>query len=207
MSLDIEFIIAGFLIIFLLIPLYIYRKEIYSKFYKSGNIKHFIRTVDAYLSENYPKVKFDISKLEEKVSEEKDIRIKETLVVEELVSQFAYFDYELQTQRTLPKDKLWNGYENNSKLLKDNKFPIDWSQRKEAAWIRDDNRCNRCGTKTKLVDSHALLAKQMRNGGGFNLENIVILCSDCSRVIKSANIERTKRDLNILDNLMRKVTN
>ncbi len=207
MLLDVKFVSAGLIVILILIPLYIYRKEIYKRFYKSGNIKQFIRNVDAYLSTYHPKIRFDFSKLQEKVSEEKDIRIKETLIVEELVRQFTYYDYELHTQRTVSKDKLWNGYDTNSKLLKDNKFPIDWNQRKEAAWIRDENKCNRCGTKTKLVDAHALLAKQMRNGGGFNLENIVILCNDCTRVIKSANLERTRKDLNILDNLMRKVTN
>lgn len=47
----------------------------------------------------------------------------------------------------------------------------------------------------------------MKNGGGFNLENIVILCNDCSRVIRSENLEKTRKDLKILDNLMRRVTN
>ncbi len=207
MLLDVKFIILGFLIILLLIPLYIYRKEIYNKFYKKGDIKQFIRNVDAYLTSTYPKIKFDFSKLEQNVEEEKDIRIKETLIVEELVKQFAYYEYELTTQNSVSKDKLWSSYDNNSKLVKDNKLPIDWNQRKEAAWIRDNNRCNRCGAKIKLIDSHALLAKQMKNGGGFNLENIVILCNDCTRVIKSANLERTRRDLNIQDHLMRRVTN
>lgn len=206
MILDVKFVLSGLIIIIILIPLYIYRKEIYNSFYKQGNIKQFLRNVDAYLSSTYPKIRFDFSKLEESVEEEKDIRIKETLIVEELVRQFAYYEYELNTQATVSKDKLWSSYDTNSKLVKDNKLPIDWNQRKEAAWIRDKNKCNRCGNKTKLVDAQALLAKQMKNGGGFNMENIVILCHDCSRVMKSANIERTRKDLNILDNLMRKVT-
>lgn len=207
MQLDVNFVIVGLIVILLLIPLYIYRKKIYNRFYKKGNIKEFIKDLTFYLKETHPRINFDFSKLEEKVAQEKDIRIKETLVVEELVKQFAYFEYEMQTQKTLPKDKLWNGYDINSKLLKDNKLPIDWHQRKEAAWIRDENRCNRCGTRTKLMDAQALLAKQMKNGGGFNLENIVILCNDCTRIVKSTNLERTRKDLNILDRLMRRVTN
>ncbi|PLY05694.1 MAG: hypothetical protein C0625_12810 [Arcobacter sp.] len=208
MELDLEFVIYGLIIILALIPLYIYRKAIYKKFYKTGNIKNFLRDIDAYLSVHHPKIKFDYSHILKKVElEEKDIRIKETLIVEELVRQYANQDYELSTQKSIDKDKLWSSYDQNSKLLKDNKFPIDWNQRKEAAWMRDENRCNRCGIKMKLLDSHALLAKQMRNGGGFNLENIVILCNDCTRVIKSANLERTAKDLNILDNLMRRVSN
>lgn len=206
MILDLKFIFAGLFIILILIPLYIYRKEIYNRFYKQGNIKQFLKNIDAYLSTTYPKINFNFSKLEESVEEEKDIRLKETLIVEELVRQFAYYEYDLNTQATVPKEKLWSSYDTNSKLVKDNKLPVDWHQRKEAAWIRDKNKCNRCGTNVKLVDAQALLAKQMKNGGGFNMENIVILCQDCSRIMKSANLERTRKDLNILDNLMRKVT-
>ncbi len=206
MVLDIKFTIIGSLLIFSLIPLYIYRKEIYNRFYKQGDIKKFIRDVDSYLSTNHPRIRFNFNILK-KVENEKDIRIKETLIVEDLVGQFVYHEYELYTQKSVTKDKLWNGYDSNSKLLKDNKLPIDWQQRKEAAWLREEGKCNRCGTKSKLVDSQVLLAKQMRNGGGFNLENIVVLCNDCTRVIKSSNLEKTRKDLLILDNLMRKVAN
>ena len=207
MRLDLEFILFGCIIILILIPLYIYRKEIYNRFRKTGNIQIFLKDVDAYLSTHHPKVSFDFKNILQKVEEEKDIRVKEILIVEDLVRQFSSYEYELTTQKSISKDKLWSSYDSNSKLLKDNKFPIDWNQRKEAAWIRDKNKCNRCGTKVKLVDAQALLAKQMKNGGGFNLENIVILCSDCSRILKSSNIERTSKDLLILDNLMRRVTN
>lgn len=206
MVLDVTFIIAGTLIILMLIPLYIYREQIYSKFSKKGNIKTFIRDVDSYLCAHYPKISFNFDILE-KLEDEQDIRRKEILIIEDLVGQFAYQEYELSTQKTVSKDKLWNGYDQNSILIKDNKRPIDWAQRKEAAWFREDGKCNRCGTKSGLVDSNALLAKQMKDGGGFNLENIVILCNDCTRVIKSSNLEKTKRDLHILDKLMRKVTN
>ena len=206
MVLDFQFIIFGTIIILCLVPLYIYRKEIYNRFYKSGDIKKFIRDVDGYLSVTYPKIRFNFD-IVKKVEDEKDIRIKEILIVEDIVGQFVYHEYELYTQTSVEKDKLWNGYDSNSKLLKDNKLPIDWSQRKEAAWFREEGKCNRCGIKSRLVDSNALLAKQMKNGGGFNLENIVILCNDCTRVIKSANLEKTRKGLNILDNLMRKVTN
>ncbi len=206
MVLDLGFIIFGSIIILALIPLYIYRKEIYNSFKKTGNIKTFIREVDAYLSINYPRIKFDFSNILKKTQDEKNIKIKQILIVEDLVKQFSNYEYELRTQKSIPKDKLWSSYDSNSKLLKDNKFPIDWHQRKEAAWIRDKNRCDRCGTKIKLIDAQVLLAKQMKNGGGFNLENIVILCSDCARVLKSSNIEKTSKDLIILDNLMKRVS-
>lgn len=208
MNLDLEFNIYGTIIILTLIPLYIYREKIYKRFYKTGNTKDFLKNLQIHINTQYPKIKFDCSYIVKKVeTEEKDIRIKETLIVEEIVRQFANYKYQLSTQNGISKEKIWSSYEHNSKLLKDNKFPVDWNQRKEAAWTRDKNRCNRCGTKVKLLDSHALLAKQMKDGGGFNLENIVILCSDCARLVKTSNIEKTSKDLNILDDLMLRVTN
>lgn len=201
-----SFVFAGLLIILVLVPLYIYRKKIFTPIKRKGNLKQFIREVDAYLSNNYPKIKFDYSIID-KLNEEDNIKTKEILIIEDLVKQFTYQEYELSTQETISKNKRWNGYEQNSVLIKDNKLPKDWAQRKESAWYRDEGKCNRCGCKSKLADTHALLAKQMRNGGGFNLENVVILCNDCTRIIKSANLERTRKDLQILDNLMRKVSN
>lgn len=204
MILDIQFIFIATIIILTLLPLYIYRQQIYTKFYKKGNVKGFMTDIEIYLKANHPRIKFDFSVIS-KFEDEKDVGIQETLIVEEFVNQFSYHEYELITQRGVSKDKLWNTYMKNSQLLKDNKLPIDWAQRKEAAWNREQGSCNRCGIRTKLSDSNILLAKQMKDGGGFNLENLVVLCSDCTRLIKSENIERTKGDLKISDNLMKKV--
>ncbi|WP_321311781.1 hypothetical protein [Halarcobacter sp.] len=204
MILDITFIIFGCLIIVSIIPLYIYRKEIYKKFNRKGDIKTFFNDTKNYLISNYPKIPFNFDILK-KFEDEKDIKIKETLIAEEFVKQFTYFEYELNTQNSVPHEKLWSNYDQNSKLLKDNKLPTDWAQRKKTAWMRDDGRCNRCGLKINLTNTNALLVKQMKDGGGFNLENIVILCHDCSRIIKSSNLEKTRKDLNILDKLIKKI--
>jgi len=206
MVLDLTFVFFGLIIILVLLPLYIYRNKIFAPTEKKGNIQPFVREVDSYLSTNYPKIKFNYD-IVNKLEDEKNLKTKEILILEDLVRQFVYQEYELHTQKAVSKSKLWSGYDQNSILLKDNKLPVDWAQRKEAAWNRETGKCDRCGTRSKLADTNALLAKQMRNGGGFNLENIVILCNDCTRVIKSANLERTKKDLLILDKLMRKVTN
>lgn len=206
MVLDLKFIIAGTLIILALIPLYIYRKTIYKKLFKSKtDIKPFVKVLNEYLIKNYPRINFNFDILE-KLADEKDFKVKQILIIEDLVSQFAYYEYSLETQKGVDPEKLWTGYDQNSKLLKDNTYPKDWAQRKSTAWVRDDGKCNRCGTKIKIENSNALLAKQMKDGGGFNLENIVILCNDCSKVIKSSNMERTKKDLHILDELMKKTT-
>ena len=204
MVLDLEYTINGFLIISFLIPLYLYRKTIYKKLYKKKDIKAFMKDCEIYLVSNHPKIPFDFN-IEEKYEKEEDSSVKEALIVEDFVNQFVEYNYELNTQGSLPKEKLWGGYEVNSRLIKDNKRPTDWARRKEAAWYRDSQKCNRCGMKIKLTDAQTLLAKQMKDGGGFNLENIVILCSDCAKLIKSDNKQRTAKDLNLTYNLMRKV--
>ncbi|WP_320034659.1 hypothetical protein [Halarcobacter sp.] len=204
MVLDITFIIFGCLIIVSLIPLYIYRKEIYRKLSRKGDIKTFFNDTKNYLISSYPKIQFNFDILK-KFENEEDIKVKETLIAEEFVKQFTYFEYELSTQNSVPHEKLWSSYDQNSKLLKDNKFPTDWAQRKKTAWMRDDGRCNRCGLKIDLSNANALLVKQMKDGGGFNLENIVVLCHDCTKIIKSSNLERTRTDLNLLDKLIKKI--
>ena len=206
MVLDIDFIISSLVIILTLIPLYIYRKEIYNHFYKSGDIESFFNDTKIYLSQNYPKIDFNFNILK-KYRNEKDIRVKQILIVEDFIKQFANHKYELHTQKDIPKEMHWSGYDQNSILQKDNKLPSDWAQRKGAAWTRDKGRCNRCGTKISLENANALFAKQMRDGGGFNLENIVILCNDCTKIIKSSNIDKTVKDLPLLDKLIRKVDN
>ncbi|XPV69478.1 MAG: HNH endonuclease [Halarcobacter sp.] len=204
MVLDLRFIISGLIIILALIPLYIYRKTLFKGFYKAGSLKAFMKDMQIILKNDYPKISFNFDILA-KYEDEKNIRVKEILIVEDFVRQFCNHEYELNTQPSVSKEKLWSSYEQNSTLHKDNKYPIDWNQRKEAAWSRDHKRCNRCGTTIKLIDAQTLLAKQMKNGGGFNLENIIILCQDCSRIVKSTNIEKTSKDLHVLDRLMRSV--
>ncbi|MCP4969018.1 MAG: HNH endonuclease [Arcobacter sp.] len=207
MVLDLQFIIFGSIIILSLVPLYIYREKVFKKFYKSNNdIKFFLENIAIYLSATYPKIPFRNNNFK-KYTKENNMRTQEILIIEELVKQYVNYEYELKTQKSIPKEKLWSSYEKNSKLLKDNKLPIDWQQRKETACLRDNNKCNRCGTKIKSSNANILLAKQMKNGGGFNLENIVVLCPDCTKILKSSNLEKTSRDLNILDNLMKKVSN
>lgn len=204
MVLDITFIISGCLIILSFVPLYIYRKEIYIKLIRKADIKTFIKDLISYLKLNYPKIDFDFNATN-KFKDEEDEKLRQILIIEEFVKQFTYYEYSLSTQGSVPKNMLWSSYDQNSILLKDNKFPTDWAQRKKTAWIRDKGSCNRCGCKIELQNSNALLAKQMKDGGGFNLENIVTLCNDCSRIMKSSDLEKTKRDLNILDALMKKV--
>lgn len=204
MILDVKFVLIGFLLIASLIPLYIYRREIYKKINKKGNIKAFLKDVEIYLKSNHPRINFDFSIIS-KYKNEKDIHVQEALIIEDFINQFVNYEYELTTQNPVAKEKLWSSYDMNSKVVSEEKRPNDWARRKETAWNRDHGKCNRCGTKTKLVDAQILLARQTKDGGGFNLENLVVLCSDCSKVIRTANKQKIGKDLNISEKLIKKV--
>lgn len=199
MVLDIEFIIFSSILIGAIIPLYIYRQKIFSFAYKTGSMEIFIRDVKLHLKKDHPKINFDYSIIE-KTSDEKDIRVRQTIIVEDLVSQYFTYDYLKVTQGTIAKDKLWTNYEEKSKS--NAKTPSDWSQRRELAWNRDHEKCNRCGTKSKLNDSMNIFVKDISDGGGYNVENIITLCSDCYRIINSKNHANTMATLNLHDKLM-----
>ncbi len=204
MILEVDFIVAALVIIALLLPLYIYRKKIFKRFYKEGSSSEFIKDIYTSIKSNYPKAQIDFSCIKKHFTE-KDIERQQVLISEELANQFANYPYELKTQPSIPENHLWSSYQQNSKLKKDNKFPVDWSQRKELAWLRDKKQCNRCGISISINDANALLVKQMKHGGGFNLENIVILCNDCSRIVRTTNPDRLARDLQFMDNLLKKI--
>lgn len=201
MNLDIKFILAGSLIILLLIPLYIYRKQVFSFIYRGGDFEAFLVNLKQYVRLNYPRISFKFDIVEETI-EEKDVQVRQMIVLENIVAQFSAAEYETQTQRSINKELLWSNYEQNSKAVKE-KYPNDWPRRKECAWNRDNGNCNRCGTKVKLVDAQVAFVKSLKNGGGYNFENLVTLCSDCNKIMNSSNIENTTKDLLIQDKLIK----
>lgn len=202
MILDSSFIISSSLLIACLIPLYIYRQRVFSFAYKTGSLEFFIKDLKQHMKENHPKITFDYSIIE-KTKDEKDIRIRETLIVEEIISQFFYHKYEKNTQKGISRDKLWTSYEEKS--FSNPKTPIDWQERRELAWVRDENKCNRCGTQIKLDDVFTAFAKDISKGGGYNFENIIILCSDCNKVLNVKNPKNTIASLHLNDVLMKYV--
>ncbi|MGB1227347.1 MAG: HNH endonuclease, partial [Poseidonibacter sp.] len=136
---------------------------------------------------------------------EKDIRIRQTLIVEDIINQFYNFEYEKNTQKSIAREKIWTGYDEKS--YSNPKTPSDWQERRNLAWQRDKNCCNRCGTKIKLADVFTTFAKDIEKGGGYNFENIIILCSDCNKVLNSNNPRSTIAALNLNDTLMKYVSN
>ena len=202
MQLGNDFIIAGFVIIAALAPLYIYRKILFKKHFEKNDLSTFINEVQLFLRQNYPKVDFKYE-IVEQVKNQEDSRIQQTLIIEDLVSQFLSHKYILHTQKPVHPDVLWTTYEQDAKPM-NKKAPKDLPRRKEVAWRRDNQCCDRCGTKVRLLESQLMLVKRIENGGTYHFENLMTLCSDCHRILRSTEVNNTMRDLHIQDQLLNK---
>lgn len=199
MNLDIKFIILASLLTACIIPLYIYRKEIFPFAYKKGDLDLFIKDLKLHMMKIHPKFNYNYSIIS-KTQEEKDIRVRETLIVENMIDQYFNFPYNKQTQKTVSMDQLWTGYEEKSKSS--SRLPNDWNKRREVAHKRDEGKCNRCGRKINLDETYTSFAKNIEEGGGYNFENIVILCGDCNKIINSTNPSNTIHNLSLNEELM-----
>jgi hypothetical protein len=196
-----DFSILASLLIACLIPLYIYREKIFSaKYENNGGFDLFLKDIKSYMKNNHPKINIEYTTIIEKTKTELILEIRETLIVEDVVKQFFNFQYSKKTQPTLLKEKLWVNY--GDKSISNPKYPSDWPQRKEAAWRRDNSCCNRCGTNIDLKDTHTNFVKEIKDGGGYNLENIIILCTDCNKILTSTNPKNTMASLVLSDKLM-----
>jgi len=204
MILQLDFIIVGIFIIICLIPLYIYKEKIFNFVYKKNNFKTFIHNIKVYTKDNHPKIKFDFDKIIDDTKDEKNPNTRALLIVENLVWQFINYKYISTTKDPINKELLWSSYIDNSKPIKD-KLPSDWSKRKELTWQRDKHQCQRCGFKMRLNDAKVTLLKPIEKGGRYNFENLETLCIDCYKIIKSKDLSKTAKSLNIMDNLIKKI--
>lgn len=150
------------------------------------------------MNQNHPKIKIDYSIIG-KSENEKDIKIRETIIVENIVKQFFEYHYSKSTQNIIEKEKLWPNYEEKSKP--NNKYPSDWPQRKELVWKRDGKSCKRCGNKLELKNSYISFVKNIEDNGGYNFENIFTLCVDCNMILNSTN-KNILASLSLNDKLM-----
>lgn len=184
-----------------MIALYIYRKKIFSTKYESDDeFSIFLKDLKFYMQKNYPKINIEYSTIIEKTKNELNLGIRETLIVEDVVKQFFNFEYSKKTQNSIPKEKLWINYEEKS--VSNPKYPSDWPLRKDFAWRRDNKCCNRCGNPLDLKDSYTNFVKEIKDGAGYNLENIITLCTDCNKIINSTNPKSTISSLVLSDKLM-----
>lgn len=201
MILGLEFVIYATIMVFCLLPLYIYREKIFkSQVSQIDDFSLFIKDVKLHMIKYYPKIKINYSIIE-KTKNEQNIKLRENLIIEDIVEQFFNYEYKIKTQETVSRDKLWVGYDEKS--ISTPKLPSDWQQRKEIAWRRENKSCSRCGQLLiNLNDAHTIFVRQIKDGGGFNLENIVILCSDCNKIVNSTNEKNTIHSLLLNDKLM-----
>jgi hypothetical protein len=195
-----DFVIYSSLMVACLIPLYIYREKFFSaKYENNDNFNVFLKDLKFYMQKHHPKIHIEYS-IVDKTKNELNLTIRETLIIENIVNQFFTHEYQIKTQKGIPREKYWISYEEKSKS--NPKYPNDWQIRKEFAWKRDDKSCNRCGNPLNLNDAHTLFVKDIKDSGGYNLENILILCVDCNRILNSQDQKHLLSSLVVGDKLM-----
>ena len=87
-------------------------------------------------------------------------------------------------------NEIWTSYAFNSKPNK-NKLPEDWLQRKAVLYNRDNKTCQRCYKSINIKDADIFIIKEIKDGGQYYFENLIICCADCAK------IENNKRDQSI----------
>lgn len=200
MLLGINLTIIFILLVICLLLLYFYKKKILIfENNKGDNFHLFIKDLRIHMSQHHPKINIDFSIIG-KTENEHHLQFRETIIVENIVKQFIDYEYKKETQQSVEKEKLWTNYIEKSNS--NSKYPNDWIQRKEVAWKRDNKSCNRCGEPLTLDHAFSIFVKDIKNGGGYNLENIITLCSDCNKIVNSTNNEHTNSVLTLSDKLM-----
>jgi 5-methylcytosine-specific restriction endonuclease McrA len=188
------------LLIACLIPLYIFKNKIFKSSFRNANFDLFLKDLRIHLKQHHPKINFDFS-IVNRTKDEPDLKVRETIIVENIVEQYFFSKYEKKTQKPLPKDKLWSGYEEKSQS--NSKYPSDWIQRKDLVWQRDNKCCDRCGDKIiQIRNAYTQFVKEINNGGGYNAENIILVCQDCNQILNSTNPKNTIFSLNLYERLM-----
>lgn len=80
MKLGLDYIISSSIIIAAIIPIYVYRKNIFSFAYKTDGFTDFVKELKNYLKRTYPKFTFDFSIIG-KTTDQQDVRVRQSLIV------------------------------------------------------------------------------------------------------------------------------
>lgn len=152
-----------------------------------------------YLLKNYPKIDFDVSKLDGKDSD--DLEEERIIVVEDLVTQFASIEMSFPNSAPpMEHEYLWDTYLINSKP-QNKKLPPDIKRRKEALLFRDKHTCQRCSKNLVFEDMRIYYLKPISEGGDYSFENMLSVCSDCHKILHSDDIKKTVQELELTDKL------
>ena len=174
-------------------------KEEEIKELKLDKFQLFLDLVNSYLKREYPSINFDLSFYKDK-KEEDNLKVQKATLIAEVIRQFADFHWEKKTQKSVKKEILWSGYGVNSQPSK--KIPQDFLRRKELVFFRDDGICNRCGNiMDKIQKSSIILAQGSGENGGYNIENLILLCSSCYNLTQNKDKSFSEIPLRIRDDL------
>ena len=174
-------------------------KEEEIKELKLDKFQLFLDLVNSYLKREYPSINFDLSFYKDK-KEEDNLKVQKATLIAEVIRQFADFHWEKKTQKSVKKEILWSGYGVNSQPSK--KIPQDFLRRKELVFFREEGICNRCGNiMDKIQKSSIILAQGNGENGGYNIENLILLCSSCYNLIQNQDKSFSEIPLRIRDDL------
>lgn len=177
-------------------------KKIKSLFSKSDDLEKyeiFVNLLKNYLENYYPKILFDFSN-KNRLQKEFNLNLQKSFFIESLIKQFIEFDYKKITQNSVKRELTWEGYGLNSTPNK--KVPNDFIRRKELVFYRDKSTCNRCGTvMERLSQASFCFVQEIEDGGGYNIENIILLCSSCNQVVNNFKENYNEMELIFRDKL------
>lgn len=177
-------------------------KKIKSLFSKSDDLEKyeiFVNLLKNYLENYYPKILFDFSN-KNRLKKEFNLDLQKSFLIESLIKQFIEFDYKKITQNSVKRELTWEGYGLNSTPNK--KVPNDFIRRKELVFYRDKSTCNRCGTVIeRLSQASFCFVQEIEDGGGYNIENIILLCSSCNQVVNNFKENYNEMELIFRDKL------
>ena len=174
-------------------------KEEEIKELKLDKFQLFLDLVNSYLKREYPSINFDLSFYKDK-KEEDNLKVQKATLIAEVIRQFADFHWEKKTQKSVKKEILWSGYGVNSQPSK--KIPQDFLRRKELVFFREEGICNRCGNiMDKIQKSSIILAQESGENGGYNVENLILLCSSCYNLTQNQDKSFSEIPLRIRDDL------
>lgn len=200
MNLILVFTLVSIFLIILLVFLYFFRKKYTPKKYKNNDdLDLFLKDLKLYMTHHHPKININYSFIE-KMRNENNLEIKEALIIENIVDQFISYNYKKTTKKGLPKENYWASY--LEKSLSNPKLPNDWVLRRDFAWRRENKCCDRCGENIELDESHTVFVNEIKNGGGYNLENMITLCVNCNKILNNRNSKTIISSLPLTDNLM-----
>lgn len=196
-----EFLIYIVIFVLIIISAYflLFKSKIINK--NDNKFEFFIKNIKLYMKRYHPKITIDY-KIIDLSKTEKNIKVRKTLIIEDIANQFYSYNFVKSTQKAIAKEKLWPTYIDNPPT---SSYPNDWLQRKEFAYTRDNKSCSRCGQNLlSLNEVYTSFVRPIKDGGGYNFENIITLCVDCNKIIES-NLQKSSviNSLKLYDDLLK----